>query len=157
MRNHEYHSHIIWDGNHGDGTSSYATYGRAYRVVIEGKSDIAGSAHTTFRGEAHKHDPEDLFLAAIASCHLLAYLALCATRGVKVVAYEDRAHGTLKLHGSGGRFEEVVLHPVVTIAESDAALAEALHHDAHESCFIASSCSVPIRCEPEIRVVEVMA
>jgi organic hydroperoxide reductase OsmC/OhrA len=46
----------------------------------------------------------------------------------------------------GGKFEEVVLHPRVTIeGEQHAALAAQLHEAAHEQCFIASSCSVPIR------------
>ena len=153
MRSHEYHTHIIWNGNLGDGTSSYAAYGRQYRIVIDGKPELAGSANPAFRGEPGKHDPEDLFLAAVASCHMLSYLALCARGGIRVVGYEDEASGTLVLNASGGgRFEEITLHPTVTIAEGDAAHAAKLHETAHELCFIASSCSVPIRHEAKILV-----
>jgi organic hydroperoxide reductase OsmC/OhrA len=149
MRSHDYRSHIVWDGNLGDGTASYATYGRQYRVVVAGKPDLNGSANPVFRGDAGKHDPEDLFLAAIAACHMLSYLALCAREGIRVVAYEDDASGTLVLDASGGgRFEQVTLRPAVTIADGDSERAAQLHHKAHEQCFIANSCSVPIRVEP---------
>src|SRR6185436_20939887 len=105
MRSHEYRTHLIGDGNRGDGTSSYAAYGREYRVVVQGKPELSGSANPAFRGDAGKHDPEDLFLAAIASCHMLSYLALCARNGIRVVSYEDQASGTLVLDpSSGGRF-----------------------------------------------------
>jgi organic hydroperoxide reductase OsmC/OhrA len=150
---HHYQAHLTWDGNLGDGTTSYATYGRQYRVAIAGKPELHGTADIAFRGETAKHNPEDLFLAAIVSCHMLSYLALCAKHGINVIAYEDEATGMMKEDGrGGGRFEEVVLHPVVTIA--DAAHAERaleLHERAHDLCFIASSCSVPIRHEAAVR------
>lgn len=153
MKEHHYHARLIWDGNRGEGTATYAGYGRNHRIEIEGKPVLQATADAAFRGEADKHNPEDLFLAAIASCHMLTYLALCARARIRVLAYEDAATGTMKEDGKGGgRFEEVVLHPVVTIA--DAAQAEEamkLHERAHEGCFIANSCSVPIRHEPEVR------
>ena len=69
--------------------------------------------------------------------------------GIRVVAYEDDASGTLVLDASGGgRFEQVTLRPAVTIADGDPERAAQLHHKAHEQCFIANSCSVPIRVEP---------
>jgi organic hydroperoxide reductase OsmC/OhrA len=146
MRSHHYRAHLAWEGNLGEGTARYAGYTRSFRVRAEGKPDLLGSAHAGFRGDAARHDPEDLFLAAIAGCHMLAYLALCARRGVVVVSYEDEATGTLELDpAGGGRFSEVTLHPVVAIAEeSDEALALELHDAAHERCFIASSVSVPV-------------
>src|SRR5687768_6718764 len=49
---HHYRAHLIWDGNRGDGTSSYTAYGREYRVIISGKPDIQGTADVAFRGEA---------------------------------------------------------------------------------------------------------
>jgi organic hydroperoxide reductase OsmC/OhrA len=153
-RDHEYAARLIWDGNLGAGTSSYTTYGRQYRVLFEGKPDLIGTANPAFRGEADKHDPEDLFLASITACHMLSYLALCARKGVRVLTYEDDARGSLVLDSrGGGRFEEVTLRPSVTIAdEENAALALQLHETAHELCFIANSCSVPIRHQPMIRV-----
>lgn len=151
-KEHEYVARLTWDGNLGDGTASYERYGRQYVVQINGKADLRGSADPQFRGDAALHNPEDLFLAAISTCHMLSYLALCARQGVNVVAYEDEARGTLRFDGmGGGRFVEVTLHPRVTIsADSDLALARELHGEAHETCYVASSCSVPIHHRPVV-------
>ena len=154
MKNpHTYKAQLLWDGNLGEGTSTYPGYGRQYRVLIDGKPDLHGSADPMFRGEPEKHNPEDLFLAAVSSCHMLSYLALCARGSINVVGYRDDADGDLFLEGGGGRFVEIRLRPVVTIADAkDLDRAKALHEKAHELCFIANSCSVPIRHEAHIRV-----
>ena len=150
---HEYAARLVWNDTTGEGTADYARYSRQYSISIAGKPDLIGSADAAFKGEPGKHNPEDLFLAAISSCHVLTYLALCARKGVRVLAYEDEARGTLKLSADGGgKFEEVVLHPRVTIVGSEhAELAMQLHDMAHKLCFIAQSCSVPIRHEPTIQ------
>ena len=78
---------------------------------------------------------------------------------MRVVGYEDRASDVLTLEGGGGRFTEVELNPVVTVAGgadgvaggADLELAEQLHETAHQQCFIASSVSVPVRCNPTVR------
>jgi organic hydroperoxide reductase OsmC/OhrA len=143
---HEYAAHLTWNGNLGNGTESYVAYSRDYRVEITGKPTMVGSADAAFRGDPQRHNPEDLLLAALSGCHMLAYLALCARRGINVLSYQDSARGTLVTRADGGgKFESVTLAPVVTIAPtSDGALAAELHHTAHEQCFIASSCSVPV-------------
>ena len=151
---HEYSSRLVWDGNTGNGTSSYAGYGRQYHIVVAGKPDIAGSADPAFRGDADRLNPEDLFVASLSSCHMLSYLAACALKGVRVVAYEDDAKGTMTVDADGGgRFVEVVLYPKVTIADREqVALALNLHDLAHDQCFIANSCSIPIRHKPTVQV-----
>lgn len=150
---HEYAARVVWEGNTGEGTARYAGYGREYRVMVDGKPDLAGSADPAFRGDAARHNPEDLFVASISACHMLFYLSLCARRGVRVLAYEDHAHGVMRADaGGGGRFHEVVLRPRVTIDDpAHAALASQLHDAAHALCFIANSCSFPIRHEPVIQ------
>lgn len=151
---HEYAAHLRWTGNAGDGTSRYDAYERGFRVEIAQKPTLEGSADPAFRGDPRLHNPEDLFVAAVSSCHMLTYLALCARQGVRVVAYEDQAEGKLEVSASGdGCFSEVRLRPEVTVAsDGDVSLALSLHQAAHECCFIANSCSVPIRCEPNITV-----
>lgn len=151
---HEYAVGLVWEGNQGTGTSSYGSYGREFRLVIEGKADLAGSADPAFRGDARLHNPEELLLAAVASCHMLFYLSLCARSGITVLRYCDAAQGRLTIGPSGGgAFEEIRLHPSVTIAPpSDPATAVALHARAGELCFIANSCRFPIRHRPEVRV-----
>jgi organic hydroperoxide reductase OsmC/OhrA len=148
---HKYSSRLVWDGNRGDGTNSYATYGRDYRVMVTGKPDIAGSADAMFKGDSSRYNPEDLFVASISSCHLLTYLALCSGNNVSVASYEDEATGTMSLTpDGGGKFDEVVLRPRVAILSGDIEVAIRLHEEAHKLCFIANSCSCPIRNEPKV-------
>ena len=151
---HDYKARLVWDGNLGTGTTSYQGYGRKYRLSIDGKPDIIGSADPMFRGDANVYNPEDLFVAALSSCHLLSYLALCARSKINVVAYEDNAHGILKLlPNGGGIFESVTLRPSVTLAPgSDEKKALELHEQAHDLCFIAASVKIPVLHEPQIRI-----
>jgi organic hydroperoxide reductase OsmC/OhrA len=153
-RRHRYEATIIWTGNRGEGTASYRAYAREHEVIGEGKRAIPGSSDPAFRGDAARWNPEELLVAALSQCHMLAYLHQCAVSGVVVVAYEDRAEGVMtETEDGGGRFTEVALRPVVTVA--DATMTETaleLHHRAHELCFIASSVNFPVRHEPEVRV-----
>jgi len=117
------------------------------------KPAISGSSDPAFRGNDDRWNPEDLLVAAVSACHKLWYLHLCAVAGVNVVAYVDRAEGVMTEDTKrGGYFIGVTLKPEVTItADSDPAKAAALHHDAHEKCFIANSVNFPIVCEPSIK------
>src|SRR6185437_10624866 len=138
---HHYRVGVEWTGNHGTGTDGYRNYGREHVIRIDGKPEIAGSSDPTFRGDAARHNPEDMLVAALSTCHMLAYLHAATLAGVVVTAC------------NGGHFTEVVLRPIVMItAGSDAAKAEAAHEDAHHACFIASSVNFPVRCEPRIVV-----
>jgi organic hydroperoxide reductase OsmC/OhrA len=151
---HDYKARLIWEGNLGTGTTTYQGYGRKYRMQIDGKPEIVGSADPLFRGDANAYNPEDLFVAALSSCHLLSYLALCARSKINVVAYEDNAIGTLLLRPDGGGiFESVTLRPVVTVAPgSDEKRAMELHETAHDLCFVAASVKIPVLHEPQIRI-----
>jgi organic hydroperoxide reductase OsmC/OhrA len=153
---HGYKAHLVWEGNLGDGTTTYTGYGRKYRLKIDGKPDLLGSADPVFRGDANVYNPEDLFVAALSSCHLLSYLALCARTKINVVAYEDEASGTVVMRpDGGGKFESVTLRPIVTIAPgSDEKRALELHETAHDLCFIAASVSIPVLQEPQIKIAD---
>jgi len=153
-RVHEYSVGLKWDGNRGLGTRDYLSYARRFRLTVEGKPDIVGTADPAFHGETHLHNPEELLLAAVTSCHMLTYLALCARNGITVSRYADSARGILALQASGeGRFEEIELQPLVAVAPgSDVAAAIQLHERAHELCFIANSCSFPIHCRADVQV-----
>ncbi len=153
-RQHHYAVEVRWTGNLGEGTRSYQSYARTHEIVSGRKPPIAGSADPAFRGNEDRWNPEDLVVAALSACHKLWYLHLCAVAGVNVVAYVDRAEGVmLELDAKGGgHFTSVTLRPEVTVtADSDAAKAAALHHEAHEKCFVANSVNFPVSCEPSIR------
>jgi len=143
---HVYKSNLVWEGNHGDGTTTYQGYGRQWRVRVEGKPDLVGTADPAYRGEKEKYNPEELLVASLSSCHMLTYLALCARNRISVLSYSDDASGVMKTTpDGGGRFESVTLRPRVEIADaSTKALAEVLHEKAHALCYIASSVNFPV-------------
>ena len=111
---------------------------------------ITGRADPAFRGDATRHNPEELFVASLSSCHMLWYLHLCAVNGIVVTGYVDDPIGKMEESAKGsGRFTDVLLRPQVTIgAGGDVKLAERLHEEAHKFCFIANSVNFPVRCEP---------
>jgi organic hydroperoxide reductase OsmC/OhrA len=152
MTNHTFQTTLRWTGNLGTGTSSYRAYGRDHELSAPQKtSTIAGSSAKTYRGDEARYNPEELLVAALSACHLLAYLHLCADAGIVVTAYDDSAEGTMRTHPDGsGEFVEVTLRPRVSITDpARRAEAAALHDRAHDVCFIARSVNFPVRCQPE--------
>ena len=143
-REHHFAARLTWTGAAQGPTRDYESYSREYRVEVEGKPPIVGSADPQFRGDASKHNPEDLLVVALSACHMLSYLHLCASAGIEVVAYEDQASGRMAIKDRKMRFVEVMLAPKVTIAAGDPEKAEALHEEAHAACFIASSVNFPV-------------
>jgi organic hydroperoxide reductase OsmC/OhrA len=154
MTTHQYQTTLRWTGNLGKGTADYRAYGRNYEIDGERKSAaISGSSDAHFRGDATRYNPEELLVASLSACHLLAYLHLCAVNQVVVTGYEDAASGTMEESPDGsGKMTTVVLRPVVTITpESDAEKAQSLHADAHRLCFIANSVNFPVTHEAAVR------
>lgn len=153
---HTYQSTITWTGNKGTGTSAYRAYDRNHSISVEGKTEISASSDPAFRGDKTKHNPEDLFLASISSCHMLWYLHLCSEAGIIVEEYTDHASGIMQIReDGGGSFSEVTLKPLVKVSENSMIeKAKELHHKANELCFIANSCNFPIKHEAEIVVGE---
>jgi organic hydroperoxide reductase OsmC/OhrA len=152
-REHRYSATLVWTGASRGPTLNYETYSRDYVVRIAGKPSLKGSADPSFRGDPTVHNPEDLLVAALSSCHMLTYLAICARKGMAVLAYEDEASGTMILERGGGHFAEVVLRPRVKVAAgSDLDAARSAHEQAHRDCFIASSVNFPVRHEAVVEV-----
>jgi organic hydroperoxide reductase OsmC/OhrA len=149
-KEHQYQINLVWAGNKGSGTIDYRSYDRSYVISVDHKPDLYGSSDSAYLGDKSKHNPEDLLVSALSSCHMLWYLHLCAENGIIVLDYKDRAVGTMSLNADGsGQFTEVILRPEVTISDSSGLeQANALHARANGLCFIARSCNFPIRHEP---------
>lgn len=150
-RLHTYTIVTTWTGNRGVGTAGYGAYGREHQLQAPGKPAIEGSADPAFRGDATCWNPEEMFVAALSSCHMLWYLHLCAEAGIVVTGYTDDARGEMQEDAAGsGYFTRVELRPRVKLAAAaDGGRALALHAVAHEKCFIARS----VRCDIEVRPV----
>jgi organic hydroperoxide reductase OsmC/OhrA len=150
-KEHSYSVTVRWTGNTGTGTSGYRNYERSHEISADGKQTIAGSADAAFRGDRARWNPEELLVAALSSCHQLAYLHLCAVAGVVVLDYVDEAQGVMTETTDSGQFKRVLLRPRVTIAPGgDSTKAMELHHKAHALCFIANSVNFPVEHEAEI-------
>ncbi len=153
---HTYNLTVKWTGNTGTGTSGYKSYERDHVIEIQGKPGILGSSDPAFRGDSSKHNPEELLVASLSSCHMLWYLHLCAAAGVIVLDYTDNAHGVMKETANGrGHFIAVILKPRVTVAENSMVeKANSLHKKANELCFIANSVNFPVSHEPVCTAIE---
>ena len=156
-KQHHYTATIKWTGNNGTGTTHASHYERAHTVAVTGKPDLLCSSDPAFRGDSSKYNPEDLFLASVAQCHMLWYLHLCADAGVVVVSYTDDPTGTMvEASAEGrGRFIEMTLHPAAVVTDASmVAKALELHDKAREMCFIANSSNFPIGHSPACTVLE---
>jgi len=150
MRSHHYSLTINWTGNKGAGTENYRAYGRSYEVIGDNKVIIQGSSDPAFLGDKTKHNPEELLLASLSSCHLLWYLHLCSEAGVIVTAYKDSAKAVMiETADGGGRFESVALFPEVKVKDASMITkANELHAKANKLCFIANSVNFPVHHQP---------
>src|SRR6185312_2950593 len=88
-------------------------------------------------------DPEEAFVAAISSCHMLTFLFLAYRAGFQVEAYEDVAVGLMGKNERGVDWiSQVTLHPKIAYRPDKGPTPqeeEQLHHHAHEQCIIANS------------------
>jgi organic hydroperoxide reductase OsmC/OhrA len=154
MKTHRYAVTVEWTGNTGTGTSGFKNYGRQHEISAGSeKPRIPGSSDPAFRGDPARWNPEELLVASVSACHKLWYLHLCATSGIVVVDYVDRAEGIMEETPDGsGRFQSVTLEPKITLAPgSDLAKARELHKVAHSMCFIANSVNFPVEHRAEIK------
>lgn len=144
MKPHTYEMTVTWSD--AAGTSDYRSYTRDHTIAGAGKPPISASSDPAFRGDLSRYNPEELLVAALASCHMLWYLHLCADRGIVVTEYRDVATGEMRINAGGsGEFTQVTLAPAVRITNAgDAARAAALHEEAHRLCFIARSVNFPV-------------
>lgn len=148
---HGFEVAVTWVGDRGTGTSGWRDYGREVELSAPGHPVLAGSAARAFHGDPERWNPEELMLAALAQCHLLAYLRDATLAGVVVVGYRDEPSLVLRTHGDVGEIAEAVLRPRVVIADGDLDLAAALHETAAAKCFVARSVAFPVRHEPVVR------
>lgn len=148
---HEFSCRLRWTGAAFGAVKDYSSYSRSLSLEVPGKPPLAMSSAPPFRGDETVHNPEDLLVGALSSCHCLSYLSLAARAGVEVVDYTDEAKGVMEWDGKTFRFTRVVLKPVVTVKSgTDLVKARALHEEAHAACFIACSVNFPVDNEPII-------
>jgi organic hydroperoxide reductase OsmC/OhrA len=151
---HEYKASVSW--KRGDDAFTDLKFSRAHQWTFDGGVTVPASAspHVVRRpfSRADAVDPEEAFVAALASCHMLTFLYLAAKQGYVVDAYDDTAAGVMTKNTKGKMFvSRVALWPSITFTgarQPNAAELDRLHHDAHEECFIANSVLTEVVVEP---------
>ncbi len=154
MSTHSYTAQIRW--SRGDAVFTDNRYSRGHSWHFDGGVEVPASSsphvvRVPLSVEAAV-DPEEAFVAAIASCHMLWFLSIAAGEGFRVDRYVDDAVGVMGKNASGKTaVVRVTLHPQVIFSgarlPSHAQMQE-MHHKAHDECFIANSVTTDIRCEP---------
>jgi organic hydroperoxide reductase OsmC/OhrA len=132
-------------------------YSRRHEVAFDGGAVIPASSSPAIvplpLSDASAIDPEEMFVASLASCHMLWFLSIAAGRGWRVDRYEDEAVGTLAKDAEGRlAMTEVTLRPRVRfVGEHVPGVPEVLemHHQAHERCFIATSVKTRVSVLPQ--------
>jgi organic hydroperoxide reductase OsmC/OhrA len=143
---------VVWVRSPDD-VFSGSRFSRAHSWTFDGGLTVAASSspHVIPRfSEPSGVDPEEAFVASLSSCHMMTFLYLAAKRGFVVNRYEDDAAGELSRTEAGRHWlSRVTLRPRISWdgTAPDAATIEALHHLAHEECFIANSVRTEVRWE----------
>ena len=146
----DYQATVRWERS--GATFTDQRYSRAHTWAFDGGLTVPASAspHVVARPFTLEAavDPEEAFVAALSSCHMLWFLSIAAAQGFVVDWYEDRASGVMAKNAEGRlAMTEVTLRPVVRWAgrEPPPEALEALHARAHEECFIANSVKTMVR------------
>jgi organic hydroperoxide reductase OsmC/OhrA len=132
---------LLWTRNT-DQPFTYDTYTRDHQITMESGLAFAASAAPEYKGNAKLANPEEMLVAALSSCHMLTFLAVCAKKGFVVSRYEDDAVGTLAKPDTGPiQVTTCVLKPRAEFEGTapDAETLHKLHEQAHRGCFIANS------------------
>jgi len=145
----EHKATIKW--THAQGDFLKGTYSREHTWTFDGGVTVQASSSPAavripFSNPANV-DPEEAYVAAISSCHMLTYLYVASRKGFEILSYEDEAVGHLTKNERGVAWvSSVVLHPRISYRGDPPSRAdeEQLHHAAHEQCFIANSVKTEI-------------
>jgi organic hydroperoxide reductase OsmC/OhrA len=151
-----YTAQVRWQ--RGDQKFTDNRYSRGHVWKFDGGTEVPASAspHVVPRPMSLDAavDPEEAFVASLSSCHMLWFLSIAAKQGYIVDTYTDDAVGVMEKNATGKvAVTKITLHPVTKFSGAklpDQAALDALHHAAHEECFIAHSVRSEIACEPRL-------
>jgi len=142
---HEYSAEVVWTRDGAVFTDNRYSRGHLWR--FDGGVEVPGSSspHSVRLPLSREDavDPEEALVAAVASCHMLFFLGFAAKAGFVVDKYEDAAVGIMTKNQRGKLFvSKITLNPAVTFSGTKRPSPQeldALHHHAHEECYIANS------------------
>lgn len=142
----EHRAKIVWQRDRDD--FSYKAYSRDHRWEFGDGVAVPASAAPAFLGSDDRVDPEEAFVAAISSCHMLTFLAIASRKRFVVDSYQDEAVGFLEKNERGTlAITRVVLRPSISFGSASPIRPEQIariHELAHKECFIANSVTTSI-------------
>jgi organic hydroperoxide reductase OsmC/OhrA len=153
-RQHEYVARIHWE--RGAAVFTDNRYSRGHSWRFDGGVEVPASSspqvvRVPLSVEAAV-DPEEALVASLSSCHMLFFLSFAARDQWRVDAYTDDAVGLMGRNSAGKEaMLRVTLRPRVIFSgerRPTRADIDALHHRAHEECYIANSVTTEVRVEP---------
>jgi organic hydroperoxide reductase OsmC/OhrA len=150
----QYTAEVLW--LRGDQDFFSNRYSRRHVLRFDGGVEFPGSSSPQVvplpMSDATAVDPEESFVASLASCHMLWFLSIASRRKFCVDRYMDAAAGVMGKNSEGKMaMLTVTLKPEVQFSGENVPTREQLngmHHEAHEACFIANSVKTEVRCEP---------
>ncbi|MCA8949681.1 MAG: OsmC family protein [Planctomycetes bacterium] len=150
----QYTAEVLWQRDDQEFLDN--RYSRRHLLRFDGGLEVRGSSSPQVvplpMSDAAAVDPEEAFVAALSSCHMLWFLSIAARRRFCVDRYADAAVGVMGKNAAGKiAMLTVTLRPQVDFSgdrRPTPAELERMHHDAHEQCFIANSVKTEVRCEP---------
>lgn len=141
----EHRAHIRWQYSGTD--FARGKYSREHVWEFDGGISVPASSSPAvipipYSNPAHV-DPEEAFVAAVASCHMMSYLYVASKAGFAIDSYHDEAVGLLTENEAGARWiSKVTLRPAIEYRGTNSPTTvqeQHLHHQAHEQCYIANS------------------
>jgi organic hydroperoxide reductase OsmC/OhrA len=152
---HPYRATVAWRREAPEADFAKGRYSRGHSWRFDGGVEVraAASPHVVPKAftPADAVDPEEAFVASLSSCHLLTFLDLARRAGFVIDSYDDDAEGFMEKNAAGRLWiARVVLRPRIAFSgkEPSPAELERLHHDAHDTCYIANSVTTDVRVEP---------
>ena len=147
----EHRATIEWTGGASPGDFLKLRFSREHRWTFDGGLVVEASASPSVVPAPWSNprgvDPEEAYVAAISSCHMLTFLFAASKAGFTVAHYRDEAVGVMTRTAQGASWiSRVTLSPRITYADKEPTAEELahLHHGAHDGCFIANSVKTEI-------------
>ncbi|GAB2473595.1 OsmC family protein [Xylanimonas ulmi] len=148
---HDYVVGLTWSD--AAGTGSFGGYSRDHELIFPDKAaTLPASAPEWFRGDKARYSAGELFVAAIASSHMVRFLEVASQVGLVVVRYDDEVVGTARLGSRGdGQIADLTLRPSLTVRpgpHAHAAEVTRMHRRAQSMSLVRPCLTIEVSIEP---------
>ena len=116
-----------------------------------GVPELTTAPPLDFDGPGDAWSPEQLLLAAVASCYVMTFRAIARASRLEFVSMSVEIEGFVDKVNGVTRFSEIILHPRIGLpAGIDWTRVQRVLEKSERSCLVSASLDTPIRVEAEI-------